>query len=211
MFFRNLSCLFLLSGFLWASAAHADALEKLRRFAADKTVRANFEQVVTAGGGKKPQFSSGSMAISRPGKFRWQIDKPWPQLIVGDGLKVWAYDPDLRQVTVKKVDAALGSSPAAVLTGTAGSGELEKNFTLRALGASSADGMDWLEAVPKNPESGFEKLRIGFFGDEIRAMELFDAFGQMTRVSFSAIERNPALPASLFNFTPPEGADVIGD
>ncbi len=203
--------LFLLFGLFWSAAAHADALDKLRRFAADKTVRADFSQTVTVKNGKKPQFSSGSMAISRPGKFRWQIEKPYPQLIVGDGAKVWVYDPDLRQVTVKKVDAALGSSPAAVLTGTAGSSELEKNFALRTLGVSAQDGMDWLEATPKNPESGFEKLRIGFVGDEIRAMELFDAFGQTTWVAFTNIERNPALPATLFSFTPPAGADVIGD
>ena len=109
--------------------AQAAAIDKLHRFLDSmKTLRADFAQIVVAKNGKKSQQSTGVMSFSRPGKFRWHIEKPYSQLLVGDGQKVWIYDQDLRQVTVKKVDAALGSTPAALLVG---GNALEKNFTLR--------------------------------------------------------------------------------
>ena len=121
-------------------------------------------------------------------------------------MKVWIYDPDLRQVTVKTVGTALGGTPAALL---AGDNTLEKNFTLREAG--EREGMEWLEAIPKSQDSGFEKLLLGFAGNDLKAMELFDNFGQTTSLYFSHLERNPSLAASLFRFTPPAGADVIGE
>ena len=190
-----------------AQSASAGAIDKLHRFLeTTKTLRADFTQTVIAKNGKKPQQSSGVMMISRPGKFHWQIDKPYSQLLVGDGEKIWMYDPDLRQVTVKKMDAALGSTPAALLVGGS---SLEKNFTLRELG--EREGMEWLEAMPKSPDSGFEKLQVGFVGDDLKAMELFDNFGQVTSLVFSNVQRNPSLPAANFRFVPPAGADVIGE
>ena len=195
----------------WANAA---AVEKLHRFLeTTKTLRADFSQSVVAKNGKRPQNSSGVMTFSRPGKFRWEIVKPFKQLLVGDGDKVWIYDPDLRQVTVKKVGAALGGTPAALLAGDAdgkgGKSALEKNFTLREAG--ERDGMEWLEAVPKTTDSGFEKLAMGFVGNDLKAMEMFDNFGQMTTLYFSHIERNPSVASAQFRFTPPAGVDVIGD
>jgi outer membrane lipoprotein carrier protein len=187
--------------------ANAGAIDKLHRFLeSTKTVRADFAQIVIAKNGRKPQQSTGVMMFSRPGKFRWQIEKPYSQLLLGDGEKVWIYDPDLRQVTVRKVGAALGGTPAALL---AGDNAFEKNFTLRELG--DREGMEWLEAIPKTPDSGFEKIRLGFAGNDLKAMELFDNFGQTTSLLFARLERNPPLAASLFRFTPPAGADVIGD
>ena len=198
---------------LVAHAASAGAIDKLHRFLdSTTTMRADFAQIVVAKNGKKPQQSSGVMMFSRPGKFRWQIDKPFSQLLVGDGEKVWIYDPDLRQVTVKKVDAALGSTPAALLVGEGGgSGKsaLEKNFTLREAG--EREGLEWLEAIPKTPDSGFEKLQLGFSGNDLKAMEMFDNFGQTTSLFFSHLERNPALAATQFRFAPPAGVDVIGE
>ena len=187
--------------------AQAAAIDKLHRFLDSmKTLRADFAQIVVAKNGKKSQQSTGVMSFSRPGKFRWQIEKPYSQLLVGDGQKVWIYDQDLRQVTVKKVDAALGSTPAALLIdGTA----LEKNFALREIG--ERDGLEWLEATPKSADSGFEKIQIGFSGSELKGMELFDNFGQITSLFFSNIDRNPKLAASLFSFKPPAGVDVIGE
>ena len=194
-------CLFM------ASVAQAAAIDKLHKFLDTmKTLRADFAQIVVAKNGKKSQQSSGSMMISRPGKFRWQIDKPYSQLLVGDGEKVWIYDQDLRQVTVKKVDAAIGSTPAALLVGGR---TLEKNFTLREIGVR--DGFEWLEAIPKAADSGFEKIQIGFSGNDIKAMELFDNFGQMTSLYFNNIDLNPSLAPSLFVFKPPAGVDVLGD
>jgi outer membrane lipoprotein carrier protein len=194
-----------------AQLASASAIDKLHRFLeSTKTMRADFAQIVVAKNGKKPQQSTGVMMVSRPGKFRWQIEKPYAQLLVGDGEKVWIYDPDLRQVTVKKVDAALGSTPAALLVGEGGGkSALEKNFTLREAG--EREGLEWLEAIPKAPDSGFEKLQLGFSGNDLKAMELFDNFGQTTSLSFSHLERNPPLAATQFRFTPPAGVDVIGE
>lgn len=192
---------------LAAQGASAGAIDKLHRFLdSTKTVRADFAQIVVAKNGRKPQQSTGVMMFSRPGKFRWQIEKPYSQLLLGDGEKVWIYDPDLRQVTVKKAGAALGGTPAALL---AGDNAFEKNFTLRELG--EREGMDWLEAIPKTQDSGFEKITLGFAGNDLKAMELFDNFGQTTSLLFAHLERNPPLAASLFRFTPPAGADVIGD
>ncbi|MBS1227354.1 MAG: outer rane lipoprotein carrier protein LolA [Proteobacteria bacterium] len=190
-----------------AQVAQAGAIDKLHRFLeTTKTLRADFAQIVVAKNGKKPQQSAGQMMISRPGKFRWQIAKPYAQLLVGDGEKVWIYDEDLRQVSVKKFDAALGSTPAALLVG---GNSLDQNFTLREAGEH--DGLEWLEAIPKGTDSGFEKLQLGFSGNELKAMELSDNFGQTTSLLFARIERNVPIAAALFHFTPPAGVDVIGE
>lgn len=198
-----------LAAMLACSFAEAAALDQLRAFLeGTKTARAEFAQTVTAKNGRKPSFASGTMALSRPGRFRWQIDKPYAQLIVGDGEKIWLYDPELKQVTVKKAGAALGGTPAALLAGD-GMAALERGFTLRDGGEKN--GLEWVEAVPKTGDSGFERVRIGLAGNELRAMELLDSFGQTTQLSFSHFERNPALPAAQFRFAPPAGADVLGE
>lgn len=189
---------------LWA---HAGAIDQLHDFLKNtKTLKAEFAQAVIAKNGRKPQQSSGIVAISRPGKLRWEIQKPYPQLVVGDGEKIWIHDPELQQVTVRKAGQAIGGSPAALLSG---SNDLEKNFILKEAG--EAEGMAWVEATPKASDSGFEKVRLGFAGPELRAMELLDSFGQTTLIRFSKVERNPALPAATFKFTAPAGADVVGE
>ena len=186
--------------------ADAGAIDQLHRFLQEtRTLKADFAQIVISRGGRKPLQSAGTVAISRPGKLRWDIQKPYPQLVVGDGEKIWIYDSELKQVTVRPAGQALGSSPAALL---AGKNELEKNFMLAEAGES--DGMDWVEAVPKAGDSGFEKIRLGFAGNDLAAMVLVDSFGQTTQIRFSKLERNPALPASTFKFTPPPGVDVVG-
>jgi outer membrane lipoprotein carrier protein len=194
---------------LTASAAQANGLERLQRFLdGTKTLRAEFNQTVLAKNGRKPQLSSGSMAIARPGKFRWQIEQPYAQLIVSDGNKVWLYDPELKQVTVRKLGQALGSSPAALLAGDGGAA-LNKNFTLRDDGEKN--GLEWVEATPKSTDSGFERVLLGFAGDTLKSMTLADSFGQTTVLIFSHVERNPAIAASQFHFTPPSGADIVGE
>lgn len=187
--------------------AHAGAVDQLKAFVdGTKSARADFSQTVTGKSGRKPQTSSGQMMFSRPGKFRWVYDKPYPQLLVGDGRKLWVYDPDLRQISVKAIGDALGSSPAALI---AGDNLLEKNFHLAEAG--NRDGLDWVEAKPKVADGGFERMRIGLAGNELRAMEIIDNFGQTTLIRFSAFERNPQLAPDLFRFVPPKGADVVGD
>ena len=187
--------------------AEAGAIDQLHAFLqSTRTLKAEFAQVVIAKNGRKPQQSSGLVSISRPGKLRWEILKPYPQLVVGDGEKIWIYDQELQQVTVRKAGQAISGSPAALL---AGNNDLEKNFTLKDAG--EAEGMNWVEATPKAGDSGFEKVRLGFAGANLKAMELQDSFGQTTHVSFSKLERNPTLPGKNFKFTPPAGVDVVGE
>jgi chaperone LolA len=189
-------------------AAQAGAIDKMKAFiAATRSAQADFTQVVLNKNGERIQAASGIMQFVRPGKFRWEYRKPYEQLIVGDGSRFWLYDVDLEQVTVKKLDAALGSSPAALL---AGSNEIERGFVLQDMGEKN--GLDWLEAVPRTQDTSFASIRMGFDAQsELAVMELRDNFGQDTVLRFSAMQRNPRLPASLFRFTPPKGADVLGD
>jgi chaperone LolA len=188
--------------------AHAGGIDKLKEFiAATHSAQANFTQVVLDRNGKRIQSASGTMQFQRPGKFRWTYQKPYEQLIVGDGVKFWLYDVDLNQVTVKKLDAALGSSPAALLSGN---NEIERAFTLKESG--NLDGLDWLQAKPKTQDSNFEKILMAFNAQaDLLIMELNDAFGQKTVLRFSAMQRNPKLSDQQFKFTPPKGADVLGE
>ena len=185
--------------------AEAGGIDELHAFLdGAKNGRATFRQTVVARSGRVPQVSSGTFAFARPGRFRWSYEKPFEQLVVGDGAKVWVYDRDLNQVIVRQLDAALGATPAALL---AGDNALERSFVL--VDGGTADGLAWVEATPKSVDSTFTKVRIGFRDQLPRAMELADAFGQTTRLQFDAFERNVALPADLFRFVPPAGADVV--
>ena len=191
----------------FCGAVQADSKASLEAFVAStKRLKANFTQTVFDRAGRKTQEASGDLFFARPGKFRWVYQKPYAQLIVGDGQKVWIHDEDLEQVTVRKLDQALGDSPAALL---AGDNNIDKLFNLKDAGEK--EGLEWLEATPKNKEGSFEQVRLGFKDNDLRMMELKDNFGQTTQMRFSNLQRNPSLGASLFRFTPPKGADVIGD
>jgi outer membrane lipoprotein carrier protein len=188
-------------------AAGAATIDALRAFLRDtQTARTPFTQTVVDKAGRSVQQARGEFVLSRPGKFRWSVDKPYRQLVVGDGERVWIYDEDLNQVVVRRMGTALGSTPAALL---AGREDVEKAFRWRELG--NADGLEWLEAVPTAPDATFTQIRLGFDGKTLAALALTDAFGQTTRVQFGAMERNPPLPSDAFRFVPPKGADVIGD
>lgn len=187
-----------------ASAAATDALKVF--LTQTQTVKARFAQMVLDKNLKPLQQAQGVMQFSRPGKFRWDYQKPYEQVIVGDGSKLWIYDKDLNQVTVRKLDRALGSSPAALL---AGSNDLERDFKLSNVGTEK--GLDWLEAVPKSRDTVFERVRMGFGKSGLEAMELRDQFGQTTVITFADVERNPRIAADVFRFTPPQGADVISE
>ncbi len=190
-----------------AQPAAAAGLARFTQFlSGTQSARSEFEQQIVDRNGKVLQQSRGNMAFARPGKFRWTYLKPYAQLIVGDGSKVWIYDEDLRQVTVKQLGQALSATPAALL---AGNNEVLKAFQLSEQGAR--EGLEWIEAVPRDKEGGFERVRIGFGFSGPQAMELMDSFGQTTALRFSAFQRNPRLDPATFRFTPPPGADVIGD
>ena len=188
--------------------AHADGIESLKTFfKSTNAMRAHFHQVVTDAQGGKVQEVQGNMQLQRPGKFRWDYDQPYVQQIIGDGEKVWLYDPDLNQVTVRAMNKAIGSSPASLL---AGAQDAERNFTLTAVSGRS-DGLEWVQAVPKAEESGFDKVLLGFSGDGLQKMELHDSFGHTTTIHFSKLERNPSLSSGSFKFKVPAGADVVGE
>jgi len=176
---------------LIAAVADAATLERLRAFVREtQTARASFTQI----------------AIARPGRFRWSVERPYKQLLVGDGERVWIYDPDLNQVVIKRSDRALGTTPAALL---AGKEEVEQAFDWRDLPA--ADGLEWLGATPKDKESTFSEIRLGFDKGGLAALQIADNFGQHTVIKLARLERNPKLAADLFRFTPPKGADVVGE
>jgi outer membrane lipoprotein carrier protein len=187
--------------------ASSASLERFSEFINQTlTARGKFEQKIFDRNRKLLQESSGVLAFSRPGKFRWTYVKPYAQLIVGDGSKIWIYDEDLKQVTVKKLDQALGSTPAALL---AGNNEAMRAFNLSDQGAKG--GIEWLEALPRDKEGNFERIRMGFGSSGLEVMELLDSFGQTTVLKFTSLQRNPRLDPGLFRFSPPKGADVIGD
>lgn len=185
--------------------ASAAALEQLREFASGtRSARGEFTQQMIRSNGRSGEVSSGTFAFSRPGKFRWEVLRPDRQLIVTDGDRLYFYDVDLKQVTVRKVGDAISATPAALLFG---SGDLDATFTLNELG--ERDGLAWLEALPKSRDAGFERILIGFRGGMPAAMEVRDAFNQVTRFEFRAVERNPQLDPAIFRFTAPPGVDVI--
>jgi outer membrane lipoprotein carrier protein len=191
---------------LAATPVSANAIADFQAFVATmQSGRANFEQVVFDAKGAVSQKTKGTFAFTRPGKFRWVYEKP-EQIIVGDGKKVYFFDKDLNQVTVRKLEQAFSSTPAALL---AGKGDVDTAFTLVAAG--EAEGMAWLDALPRQKDAGIEKIRMGFVKGQFTAMELNDAFGNRTRLTFSAFERNPRIDAKEYVLTPPKGADVIGE
>ncbi|MFT7772629.1 outer membrane lipoprotein chaperone LolA [Roseateles sp.] len=189
---------------LFTAAAHADAVDALRDFARDvKSGKANFTQTVTSPDGKRKKVSSGSFEFQRPNQFRFAYAKPFEQVIVADGHKVWIYDADLNQASSRKLADALGATPAALLAGT----NLERDFALKALPAEA--GLDWVQASPKQAESTIQSLKLGFKGRELAAMEIVDGFGQRSRLDFSVVQANVAVPAERFQFKLPAGADLI--
>lgn len=195
-----------LCGYGFFASVQAAGLEQLKGFLeSNRSARGVFTQTVIAKSGKKPQQSAGIFALQRPGKFRWSYEKPYKQLLVSDGNKLWSYDPDLNQVAVKKLGTAFGASPAALLAGQ----DLDRHFTLKE--GAAADGLEFVEATPKGGDASFERVKIGFAANKPVSMEIHDSFGQVTVLRFTQFEANPALPASLFRFVAPAGADVVDD
>lgn len=188
-------------------AAHADGISSLKNFYNNThAVHANFYQVVTDKQGRKVQEVYGEMQLKRPNKFKWDYNKPYEQQIVSDGKQVWLYDTELAQVTVRAIDKALGSSPAALL---AGDDTLEKGFKLANI--DRKDNAEWVSAEPITRDTGFEKILLGFNDNKLQEMELIDSFGHTTRIVFSGIEVNPTINNKTFLFKAPKGVDVVGE
>jgi outer membrane lipoprotein carrier protein len=190
-----------------APAAETTAREELKRFfATTQTYSARFQQRVLDASLNAVEESSGTMALKRPGMFRWDYDPPARQRIISDGKKVWIYDPDLRQITARRVDAALGRTPAMML---AGSGDLEVHFTVREIGAQGAQL--WVGLKPRDEDGSFSDLRIGFENGALKVMELVDLLGQTTRITLIEGRANAEIPSERFAFVVPEGVDLIDE
>jgi outer membrane lipoprotein carrier protein len=200
--------LLLSSSIALVSGAHASGLEQFKSFVGStKSAKGEFAQrlvKMSDGTAKISNASTGTFAFARPGKFIWLYQKPYEQLLQADGEKLYIYDKDLNQVTVKTLGNALGSSPAAILFG---SNDLEKNFTLKDAGVK--DGLEWLEATPKTKDTNFDHVGIGWKDGVPHAMELRDSFGQVSLLTFNKFEKNPPMPADKFKFVMPKGADLF--
>jgi outer membrane lipoprotein carrier protein len=170
-----------------------------------RTLRASFTQTVMDSDRQLLQEASGTLAVHRPGKFRWDYREPSAQVIVADGERVWMYDEELGQVTVRPLSATLGTTPAMLLSGA---DELGDGTIMHELG--EVDGVVWVGIAPELDDTDFESVRIGFIDGQLAVMELVDAFGQTTRIDFEDVEVNVTIEAGAFEFTPPPGADVIG-
>lgn len=171
-----------------------------------QSLQAKFHQVLTDRSGRAIDEASGVLAIRRPNRFRWDYREPYEQVIVADGSRIWLYDTDLEQVTVRKLDDTLSATPAMLLSGA---GDLDENFAVTSVDSDA--GIEWVEMEPKRGDTDFKSVRLGFEGDTLRHMQLADKLGQTTRLTFTDVERNPVLDPSRFTFTVPPGVDVIGD
>lgn len=169
-------------------------------------LQAQFKQILTDRSGQTVDEASGTLAISRPDRFRWDYRQPYQQIIVADGTRIWIYDSDLEQVTVRKLDETLSATPAMLLSGRS---NLSDNFNVTQL--SHEGSVDWVRMEPKRDDTDFKWVRLGFEGALLKYMQLADKLGQTTSLEFSKLERNPPLDPSRFTFTVPPGADVIGD
>ncbi len=196
----------------FGAVAHASGLDALESFVKSaKSGRADFTQVVTApareGQTARSKTSSGTFEFVRPNRFRFNYKKPFEQTIVADGKTLWLYDADLRQVTSRSQSQVLGSTPAALIASAPDLATLRKDFELAAGG--ERDGVEWVDATPKMKDGQLRAMKVGFRGNELAALEIFDSFGQRSVMTFTKMEMNAAVSAETFNFKPPQGADVV--
>ncbi|MBN8727955.1 MAG: outer membrane lipoprotein chaperone LolA [Xanthomonadales bacterium] len=188
-------------------APGSSARARMEAFSNDlHSVSATFSQRVIDANGRAGEESSGTLALEAPRQFRWQTTAPYQQTIVADGTRVWVYEPDLEQVSVRSQSSEEAHSPLTVLTDLA---QLDREFT--ASEAGTRDGLEWLKLASKAKEPEFEYAELGFDADALREMRFKDQLGNVTEIRFSDWQRNPRLPAGTFTFTPPKGVDVVGD
>lgn len=200
---------FLILFFIQISAYADSAATSLSQLLSNiKTLKADFTQTITDKNSKAIQHSVGHMALQRPGKFRWDVKKPVAQLVITNGAKLWIYDPDLEQVTIRSLSKEVGNSPAMLLSNT--NFALDKEYRVDFLN-NDASKLTWYLLTPKNQDSMFQLIKFGFADKQIREMVLQDHLGHTTSVEFYNISENPALSASLFAFKPPLHVDVIDE
>ncbi len=201
-------CALTLLGLLSCSTVAAgEGMDRLLAFFNEKgAMRAQFVQTVQGAAFAQPEASSGILTMQRPGKFRWDYQKPYQQQIIADGKNLWIFDVDLNQAVVKPMDEALGDTPALLLSGD---GLVSERFEIKEFDRRE-DNLLWVKLLPKQADTGFQGIQLGFGKHHLLKMELVDGFGQTTTLTFSEIEEGIVLPADTFHFVPPEGVDVIG-
>lgn len=208
-FIKRIISLFIFTTFVFYSAAYAtttaDTLTQLLNNIT--TMQANFTQTITDKSGRSLQQSSGRMSLSRPGKFRWDVKQPNAQLVLTNGSKLWVYDPDLEQVTVRVLTKEAGEAPALLLSDTNES--LAKKFNVQMLPGRS--GLQWFLLTPRSQESMFQAIKLGFANNQIQQMDLQDDLGHTTHIQFTQVVMNKTLSAALFTFKPPANVDVINE
>jgi outer membrane lipoprotein carrier protein len=195
-----------------AAAAHAGPIESLENFVRGaKSGRAEFTQVITApakdGQAARTRTSSGTFEFQRPNRFRFDYRKPFEQTIVADGQTLWLHDKDLNQVTQRKQAKVLGSTPAALIAASPDVETLKKDFELQPL--PDKDGLQWLQATPRQKDGQLARMKVGFRGDQLAALEILDSFGQHSVLTFNGMQLNTGVNADAFRFQPPKGADVV--
>ncbi|MDI5893151.1 outer membrane lipoprotein chaperone LolA [Halomonas rhizosphaerae] len=178
----------------------ADILEPLETYVAD------FEQQILDGSGQRLQEARGRMWLSRPGKFRWEVDAPYEQLVISAGEEVTLYDPDLEQATVQALDQRVTHTPALLLSGSADELTGSYDVTRRQQG-----GSETFTLVPKDGDTLFEELQMTFRGEALDLLQMTDSTGQRTAIEFDNVRMNEPLDDSRFTFEIPEGTDVIRD
>lgn len=187
--------------------AEEDAVSRLNQFVAEVSeFQAMFTQTVVDSEGNIMEQADGEFLLSRPGKFRWDYVTPYPQQIVADGQRIWFYDEDLEQITVKSQDETLADTPAGLLSGKS---MPEDAYNITAV--EKDDDLQWVELTPKDAESNFQRVQLGFDETGLQQMLMTDAFDQQTNLQFTEVKINPSLAADRFNFIPPAGVDVVGD
>ncbi len=200
---KKLKTLALLFSLSFSLNTYADGLTSLNNFNQNaKSLTGNFSQTVKSS--KQTRKTNGTFAIARPNQFKWTYNKPYEQVIVGDGNFIWLYDIDLAQVTKRAQQKTLGDSPAAILSNA---GALERSYTVSNDGENG--GISYVKALPKQKEGGYEYIRIGFKGDNLLNMTLKDNFGNTTTLIFSNVKTNTAISGNTFKFSPPKGVDVL--
>ena len=190
-----------------SDATGHDGLDRLSRYLENlDSMRAKFHQQVIDRDLEIVEETRGEVVLKKPGRFRWHYREPFERLIVSDGDRVWLYEADLAQVTVRRLDAGLGDTPAALL-----SGDTRVLDQYEFLGLIADSGIDWIQLKPRSAESDFERIGLGFQGNDLVQIDLDDRLGQRTRISLTAIERSVSVADEEFFFDVPEGVDIIGE
>ena len=194
---------------LFATASYAESSDEdiLKRFLSNmQTLEANFKQTLVDDQGIELESTSGVVFLNRPDKFRWDYKIPYTQTIVTNGELLWFYDEDLEQVTIRDVTTSIENTPSAIF----GSYEdLDAQFIIIELG--NIEEFDWVELTPRDIESQYNSIRLGFEKDKLGMMVMFDNLGQVTRIDFTEEVLNKKMDDSIFNFEPPQGIDILDD